>query len=354
MKKVSERKRPKEREKREQGLTFSSNCDLNTLLSNGGGGSLGSLSSDGLLGESGRSSGGGTATLTTLSGSIVVSTLALAALTVSAVLIAVAVVVVVSISSDDGDAGKLSKTHRDEQVLGLSIDGDGLSEILHDGVVGDDVLTALALLLLKLEGDSTNGTLSDTLHQVGSETGNLVAETLGGDLSDLRDDLLVGGEVNSQLGVVLLDDDASGLLNSLSSNATLQIMQESDTQGQFPCFQQGFITTDALQRQKRDDFEAFRTNNIFKSPTALPRRYSPNGRPTSSSINRKLLIHGVIGRRDLLPRPVQNAPLSTTFCTSFSHSNRALLSSFCLQILCCCVFSLVRTMVCAKWSLRGN
>ena len=193
-------------------------------MSDGGGGSLGGLSSNGLLGESGRFSGGGTATLTTLGG-LVLTTLALATLAVSAVLITVVAVVMVGISGNNGDSSEFSKTHRDEQVLGLGIDGDGLGEILHDGVIGDDVLTALALLLLKLEGDSTDGTLSNTLHQVGGETGDLVAETLRGDLGNLRNDLLVGGEVHSQLGVVLLDDDASGLLDGLSSDATLQIMQ---------------------------------------------------------------------------------------------------------------------------------
>lgn len=189
----------------------------------GGDGGGSGLSSDGLLGEGGRSSGGGTATLTALLGNIVITTLALAALTVATVgVVTVVVVAVVGITSrNDGDSSELTKTHSDEQVLGLSIDGDALSEILHDGVIRDDVLTALALLLLKLEGDSTDGTLRNTLHQMGGETGDLVAKTLRGDKGNLGDDLLVGGEVNSQLGVVLLDDDASGLLNGLSSNATL-------------------------------------------------------------------------------------------------------------------------------------
>lgn len=241
-------------------------------MGNGGGGGLGGLSSDSLLGESGRSSGGGTASLTALLGSILVSTLALAALTVTTVLVTSVVVVMVGISGDNGDTSELSKTHRDEQILGLRVDADVLGEVLHDGMVRDDVLTALALLLLELEGDSTDGSLGNALHQVGGETGNLVTETLGGDLGNLGDDLLVGGEVNSQLGVVLLDDNASGLLDRLSSNATLQITQKLDTQGQCLCIEGYYSTADVLWRPKRDDFEQTRTNNIFIPPSGLQRR----------------------------------------------------------------------------------
>ena len=48
----------------------------------------------------------------------------------------------------------------------------------------------------------------------------LVAERLGGDEGDLLDDPLVGVEVESELGVVLLDDDTCGLLHSFGSDAT--------------------------------------------------------------------------------------------------------------------------------------
>ena len=51
-----------------------------------------------------------------------------------------------------------------------------------------------------------------------SQFGYLVAERLGGDDGDLLDDPLVGVEVEGQLGVVLLDDDASCLLDSLGSD----------------------------------------------------------------------------------------------------------------------------------------
>ena len=53
-----------------------------------------------------------------------------------------------------------------------------------------------------------------------SISGYLVAERLGGDEGDLLNDSLVGVEVEGELGVVLLDDDTSGLLDSFGSDAT--------------------------------------------------------------------------------------------------------------------------------------
>lgn len=49
---------------------------------------------------------------------------------------------------------------------------------------------------------------------------DLVAKTLGGDDGDLIADALVGLEVESQLGVVALDDDLSGPLDGLGTDAT--------------------------------------------------------------------------------------------------------------------------------------
>lgn len=49
---------------------------------------------------------------------------------------------------------------------------------------------------------------------------NLVAEALGSNDSDLITDTLVGLEVQGELGVVTLNDDLGGLLDSLSANAT--------------------------------------------------------------------------------------------------------------------------------------
>lgn len=49
---------------------------------------------------------------------------------------------------------------------------------------------------------------------------NLVAKTLGSDDGDLIADSLVGLEVEGKLGVVPLDDDLGGLLDSLGTDAT--------------------------------------------------------------------------------------------------------------------------------------
>jgi hypothetical protein len=49
---------------------------------------------------------------------------------------------------------------------------------------------------------------------------DLVAKALAGDDGNLLRDTLVGIEVESEAGVVLLDNEASGLLDGLSANAT--------------------------------------------------------------------------------------------------------------------------------------
>lgn len=64
-----------------------------------------------------------------------------------------------------------------KQVLGLLIDLElaslgGLSEV-QSGNFGDVLILALTFLLLKLEGDTADGTLLDTLHQVSGVAGNL-------------------------------------------------------------------------------------------------------------------------------------------------------------------------------------
>ena len=73
---------------------------------------------------------------------------------------------------------------------------------------------------LKLEGDTTDGTLLDTLHEMGDETSDLVAHGLGGDESNLSADTLVGVEIESEARIVLLDDSACSLLDGLYANAT--------------------------------------------------------------------------------------------------------------------------------------
>lgn len=50
---------------------------------------------------------------------------------------------------------------------------------------------------------------------------HLVAKTLGGNNSDLIADALVGLEVESELGIVALDDDLGGLLDGLFHSGTV-------------------------------------------------------------------------------------------------------------------------------------
>jgi len=64
-----------------------------------------------------------------------------------------------------------------QQLLGVGVDIES-SVLAVDGVVesgdfGDVLILALTLLLLKLEGDTTDGSTANTLHQVGGVSGNL-------------------------------------------------------------------------------------------------------------------------------------------------------------------------------------
>lgn len=89
--------------------------------------------------------------------------------------------------------------------------------------LGDVLVLSLSLLLLELEGDTSDGTLLDSLHEVGGVASNLVSESLGGDDSDLVSESLVGLEIEGELGVVSLNHDLGGPLDSLSSNSTLGV-----------------------------------------------------------------------------------------------------------------------------------
>jgi uncharacterized protein (DUF2336 family) len=93
-----------------------------------------------------------------------------------------------------------------------------LHHVLDSGVVNEDLLNikfrflwnevhaSLSLLLLELEGDVSDGTLLDSLHEMGDESSDLVSKALRGDDSNLLGDLLVQLEVESKLLVVLLDN----------------------------------------------------------------------------------------------------------------------------------------------------
>jgi len=119
--------------------------------------------------------------------------------------------------------GELSETKVLEELSSVLIDIQSTVGVgkVKSRDLRNVLITSLTLLLLELEGDTTDGTLLDTLHQVGGVTSNLVAKTLGGDVSNLTGKTLVGLEVESELGVVTLDHLLSSTLDSLSSNATL-------------------------------------------------------------------------------------------------------------------------------------
>ena len=53
-------------------------------------------------------------------------------------------------------------------------------------------------LFLKSEGDASDGSLLDSLHQVSREAGDLVSESLGLDLTDVINDSLIYMEVVGQ------------------------------------------------------------------------------------------------------------------------------------------------------------
>lgn len=125
-------------------------------------------------------------------------------------------------NSDDGDWYGI-ETKALEEILCIGIDfelsGLGLAEV-EGRNFGDVLIFSLTLLFLELEGNTTNRTTLNTLHQMGSITGNLVAETLRGNDGDLIADSLVGLEIEGQLGVVSLNDDLGGFLDGLGTNAT--------------------------------------------------------------------------------------------------------------------------------------
>ena len=95
------------------------------------------------------------------------------------------------------------------------------------GLLRDNVHAALALLLLKTQGNTTNGTTGNTLHGMGDVSGNLVAQALGGNNGDLVAKLLVHVEIVTELSVPLLNDRASGFLDCLGANTTLRIKLEN-------------------------------------------------------------------------------------------------------------------------------
>ena len=104
------------------------------------------------------------------------------------------------------------------------------------------MIFSLSLLFLQLEGDTSDGTTLDTFHEMGCVTGDLerqvnfcsrdivvwvsrwvvylISQSLRSDNGNFVAYPLVGLEVEGEFGVVSLDDDLGGLLDSLCSNTT--------------------------------------------------------------------------------------------------------------------------------------
>lgn len=128
-----------------------------------------------------------------------------------------------SVGGDSNDLGVNLEAKLLEHSLGLLVDLEGTVVLgqVQGGNLWNVLVLSLSLLLLELERDTSHWTLLNSLHKVGGVTSDLVSESLGLDLSDLRGESLVGLEVQSKLWVVLLNEDLGGSLNGLSSNSTL-------------------------------------------------------------------------------------------------------------------------------------
>lgn len=89
---------------------------------------------------------------------------------------------------------------------------------LEEPYLGHEVHTPLALLLLKLERNTSHRTPLDTLHEVGHKASDLVPHPLGRDDRDFVAHALVRVEVHGQARVVLLDDGSRRLLHGLRAD----------------------------------------------------------------------------------------------------------------------------------------
>ena len=117
------------------------------------------------------------------------------------------------------EAIQLAKVHRLQESVSVLIN---LNATQAEGrFSGDVVVLALALLFLQLERNSADGSLLDAAHEMGGETGNLVAEALAAADGHIGEEALVGLEVESEARVILLNEEARSLLDGLGTNATL-------------------------------------------------------------------------------------------------------------------------------------
>ena len=121
-----------------------------------------------------------------------------------------------------GDIAQVLEANGGKHVGDVIVNIDTLlDDLVNIGNFRNKVHSLLSLLLLQLQGDTLDGTLLDSLHQVCDETGNLVSESLGGNDGDFINDLLVVLEVKVEDAVVLFDDGLGCLLDGLGSDSAL-------------------------------------------------------------------------------------------------------------------------------------
>ena len=123
--------------------------------------------------------------------------------------------------SNSGNLLQISVTNSLQHFVNFFRDFNTLvDDFIDEGNFWNVVHSSFSFFFLQLQRNTSDGTLLDSGHQVGGETGNLVSHSLGWNDSDFLADLLVGGEVGSEGVVVLLNDDLGSLLDSLSSDLT--------------------------------------------------------------------------------------------------------------------------------------
>jgi len=121
----------------------------------------------------------------------------------------------------DTDAAGDTGFHTLEHALSDGVNLDTISDLLvHPRNFGDEVETLFTFFFLHLEGDATDGTASETLHDVGGVTGDLVLELLGDTEGDVKDDTLVVVVVAAEAGEVVFNDLAGGTLGGLGTDLT--------------------------------------------------------------------------------------------------------------------------------------
>lgn len=85
-------------------------------------------------------------------------------------------------------------------------------------LLGYPIESPLSLLLLNLQRNALDWSALDTLNQMGSEASDLIPETLGRNLGDFREYLLIDMEIIGKFLVVLLQQHLGGTLDGFGSD----------------------------------------------------------------------------------------------------------------------------------------